>query len=78
MPIYYFNVYNDEVSMDPEGLELADVDTARAFALKAARSLGADSVLHGHLIGSHRVEIVDENQKPVGSIRFDEAVEIKP
>ena len=78
MPIYYFNVYNDVVSMDREGAELADVPAARAFAVKAARSLAADSVLHGHLVGSHRIDIVNEDQEPVDSVRFNEAVEIKP
>ena len=78
MPRYYFNVYNDDVTMDPEGTELADEQAARAYAVQAIRSLAADTVLHGHLTAHHRVEIVDENREPVASVRFDEGIAIRP
>ena len=76
MPLYYFNIYNDDVTLDEEGAELADEHAARAYAVKAVRELAAETVLHGHLIGHHRVEYVDAGQKPLGKVRFDEAVEI--
>ena len=78
MPHYYFNIYNDDVTMDPEGADLADDHAARAYAVKEVRCLAAETVLHGHLIGHHRIEVVDENQKLVDTVRFDEGVEIKP
>ena len=78
MPHYYFNVYNDDITLDPEGAELADRHAARAYAVKAVRALAAETALHGHLIGHHRVEIVDEEQNLVDTVRFDEGVEIKP
>jgi hypothetical protein len=78
MPLYYFNVYNDDTTLDDEGAQLADDHAARAYAVKAARSLAADTVLRGHLVGHHRVEFVDAHQNPVGEVRFDEAVQIKP
>jgi hypothetical protein len=77
MPRYYFNIYNDDVTMDPEGTELADDEAARAFAVLQIRSLAADTVLHGHITGSHWLEIVDEDRKPVAKVRFDEAVTMK-
>ena len=77
MPLYYFNVYNDDVTLDPEGAELADPHAARAFAVKAARGLAAEPVLHGHLTGSDRIEIVDDHQKLVDTVRFSDAVEIR-
>jgi len=64
--------------MVDEGAELADADAARAYAVKAARALAADTVLHGHLTGSHRIDFEDSDRNPVGSVRFDEAVQIKP
>lgn len=76
MPRYYFNVYNDDTTLDYQGAELADEHAARAYAVKAARSLAADTVQHGHLVGHHRVEFVDEDQNPLGEVRFDEAVDI--
>jgi hypothetical protein len=78
MPLYYFNVYNDDITLDYEGADLADAHAARAYAVKAARSLAADTALHGHLVGHHRIEIVDQDQAPVAIVRFDEAVDIRP
>jgi hypothetical protein len=77
MPLYYFNLFNDEVTMDDEGLELADAGAARAHAVKEARAMAADTVRHGHLTASHHIDFVDEDRNPVGSVRFDEAVEIR-
>ena len=78
MPLYYFNIYNDDVTLDEEGANLADEHAARAYAVKAARSLAAETVMHGHLVGQHRVEIVDAKQNPIAEVRFDEAVDIRP
>lgn len=77
MPQFYFNVYNDVVTLDDEGAELADAHAARAYAVKEARALAADTVLRGHLARHHRIEIVDGAQKLVDTVRFDEAVEIR-
>ena len=76
MPRYYFNIYNDDVTLDEEGVELADDHAARAFTVKAVRDLAAETTRHGHLIGHHCVEYVDAEQKVLGKVRFDEAVEI--
>jgi imidazolonepropionase-like amidohydrolase len=78
MPRYYFNIYDDDTTLDEEGAELADEHAARAYAVQAARGLGAETAMHGHLIGHHRIEYVDKDQNPVGEVRFDEAVEIRP
>jgi hypothetical protein len=78
MPLYYFNIFDDIVTTDDEGSELADAKAAREHAVKAARSLAADSVLHGRLNAHHHIDIVDENEDPIGTIRFDEAVELLP
>ncbi len=77
MPLYYFQVFNDDVTLDDEGAELADDEAALAHGVKEARALAAYSVQHGHLVGSHRIDIVDADRRPVGSVRFDEAVNIK-
>ena len=77
MPLYFFQVFDDAVTLDDEGAELADDDAAKAHAVKGARALAADSVLHGHLVRSHRIDIVDADRKAVGSVRFDEAVDLR-
>lgn len=73
---YFFNVYNDDITLDPEGAELADDTAARAQAVIEARALAADTVGRGHFVGSHYIEIVDADRNPIGSVRFDEAVAI--
>lgn len=78
MPLYYFNIYNDDVTLDEEGADLADEHAARAYAVKAVRELAAETALHGHLVGHHRVEYVDAGQNVLGEVRFDEAVKISP
>lgn len=78
MPLYYFNIYNGDVTLDEEGSELADEHAARAYAVKAVRELAAETALHGHLVGHHRVEYVDAAQNLLGEVRFDEAVKISP
>jgi len=78
VPRYFFNLFNDAVALDDEGVELADNDAARAHALKEARTMAAYSVSMGHLTASHRIDFVDEKRNHVGTVRFDEAVEIRP
>lgn len=78
MPVYYFNLFNDEVTLDETGVELSSEEDARAHAIQEARAMAASAVLEGRLTGSHRIEYVDESRRSVGAVRFDEAVEIRP
>lgn len=77
MPIYYFSVFNDDVTEDFEGAELADDAAAQAYAIAAARSLAAETVRHGHLDPGHRVDILNAAREPVGTVTFGEAVDIR-
>jgi hypothetical protein len=78
VPLYFFNIYNDDITLDDEGAEQVDDHAARAYAVKAARALAAQTVLLGHLVAHHYIEIVDRDRNPVGTVRFDEAVDIRP
>jgi hypothetical protein len=78
VPLYYFNLINDVTVIDNEGVELADATAARAHALIEARHMAADTVSRGHFTGSHRIDFVDAEREPVGTVRFDEAVEVRP
>lgn len=78
VPRFYFNVYNDDVTMDDEGIELPDAHAARDRALEEARNLAAHSVQQGHLVFHHRIEVLHEQRSPVASVRFDEAVQLRP
>lgn len=77
MARYYFNIYNDDVTLDEEGAELVDDHAARAYAIKAARSLAAETVSLGHLGLKHRLEIEDEAHTLVATVTFADAVDIR-
>ena len=77
MPLYFFNLYNDVVSIAEEGIDLEDVQAARQYAVKEARTMAAESVRQGHLTCSHYIQYLDEAGTEVGTVRFDEAVEIR-
>lgn len=76
MALYYFNIFNDEITMDAEGIELDGDEAAMARAVVEARIMAAESVRSGHLVGSHHIEVLDEAHRRVGAVRFDEAVAI--
>ena len=65
MPLYYFHVYNTDVTMDREGQELADDAAARVVALGAARELMCEEVRHGTLSLSHWIEVENEQNQPL-------------
>lgn len=77
MPLYYFNIHNDDVTFDDEGAELADEQAAHAHAIKAARSLAAETVMKGHFTGHHHIDVQDRDHRLVTTVRFDEAVEVR-
>ena len=77
MPMFYFNVHDDDVTMDAEGTELASLQAAHAYAIMAARSLAAETVSKGHLVLNHRVEIQDADDRSVGTVTFGEAVDVR-
>lgn len=78
MPRYYFDIYNDLDTIDEDGSEFADLDAAIASAIRGARSIAADHVMHGRLTRHDRIEILDCDRKLLRTIRFDEAVTISP
>lgn len=79
MPRYFFHVFNDEQTVDEEGVELADQEAAMALAASEARNLAAESVkIHSHLILRHRIEVADAEGRTIGQVRFGDAIRIEP
>jgi hypothetical protein len=77
MARYFFHLFNDEITHDEEGIELADDEAARGYAAREARNQASVSVLqHGHLVLSHRIEVVDAAGRAVATVRFGDVVEI--
>jgi hypothetical protein len=77
MPRYFFNLYDDCVLIDEEGAELPTVDAAWQRALHVAREMACQEVLEGKLTLSHRIEVEDEDRKPIVVIPFGDAVTVE-
>jgi hypothetical protein len=77
MPRFYFNLRNDLVVDDEEGLELPDLAAAREYALFNARSIAAENVHKGKLNLSHRIEIADEDNQVLATVSFADAVKVE-
>lgn len=78
MPLFFFDIYNDLVTEDEDGMEFTDRDAAMHRARAEAQNLAAESIReHGHLILDHRIVLRDESGDRVGEVRFEEVVEIK-
>ncbi|MDX3901088.1 MAG: hypothetical protein QHC40_11365 [Sphingobium sp.] len=74
---YFFHIYNDDITLDDEGVELPDLNAARQRALREARLLAAESVVeHGHLILHHRIDIAMADET-VATVRFGDAIQVQ-
>lgn len=61
MPRFFFHIRDGQnLTEDPDGSELSDLDAARVEALHGARQLVAETVRAGELIGRQSFEIRDE------------------
>lgn len=77
MPRFRFNIYNDAVTMDEDGIELPDAQAADRVALESARALASESAREGHLVLSHRIEILDDHDRIIHVVRFGDAVQVR-
>ena len=77
MPRFYFHLHNDVEARDEEGQELADVESARAEALRGARELLAEAVRSGRVDLSHWIEVEDEAGERILTLRFGDSVDFE-
>ena len=77
MPRFFFNVYDDVVAIDHEGMELPNLEAARLSALQGARELIAEQVKHGYIVQTHWIDVVDEGGNTVLTLSFRECVTIR-
>ncbi len=69
MARYYFNINDGTDLPDVEGLEIADLNRARAEAIRAAGEMIRD--LPGKFDGQEWVmEVTDQSKRPVFTLRF--------
>ena len=78
MPRFFFHLHNDVDAPDPDGVELRNLEEARAVALHNARFSAGESVKDmGHIVGDHRIDIEDENGTVLDTVYFRDAVKIE-
>ena len=77
MPRYFFHLYNDVIAMDDEGVDLPDLEAARANGIKEAREMMVETVSEGRINLSHRIDIADESGAVIDSVIFAEAVAVE-
>ena len=73
---FFFHRYNDVITMDDEGIELADRGAALRRARDEALTMAAESVRTGHLNLSHFIEVMDEGQSVIDRVSFSEVIAI--
>jgi hypothetical protein len=76
MSRYFFHHYDGSICVDDEGTELASLDAARAFALRAIRDTAGHQLFDGTLHLTQRIEIAERSGEVVGIVRFSDAVTI--
>ncbi|MBV9930617.1 MAG: hypothetical protein JO013_06710 [Alphaproteobacteria bacterium] len=78
MPLYFLDVYNRTgCSRDEEGMDLADLDAARAQAVEGIRSILQDEVAHGAIDFEGRVEVLDAERRLLLTVGYREAVALR-
>ena len=77
MPRYFFDVYDDIIADDEEGIELPNLEAARLQALKGARDLAMEQVRHGYIVLSHWIDVLDDQGEKVLRVSFRDAVDIR-
>lgn len=74
---YFFHVYSDTIALDEEGQELESLSIAREAAVRAARQCAADEITErGQVSVRHRIEVEDENGRPLFTLPFSAAFRI--
>lgn len=77
MPRYHFNIRNGfGFAADEEGQELTSDKEARVLAIRGARSLMSAEVMEGVLDLDGQIEVTDDRNDEVMTVRFRDAVRV--
>jgi hypothetical protein len=75
MPRYYLHLRNDLDVPDEEGVELPDLDAARAQAAANARfTLAQTAMDEGKINFAHRIDIEDDDRRILDTVWFRDVV----
>ena len=77
MPHYHLHLQNAHVdASDDEGMDLADLATARARAIEGIRGFLGHEVAQGQMDLRGHIDIADDAGHILMTVRFDEAVRV--
>ena len=74
---YFFHVYDAIEARDEEGVELPDAAAAKEEAIRGARALACEQVMHGQLNLAHRIVVEDEGGDTVAVVGFADAIAVQ-
>ena len=78
MPRFYFHLINDMDVPDFEGMELPNLEAARAQAIEQARGMiGEMAKTEARIVLDHRIDIEDEDGRVLDSIVFRDIILIE-
>lgn len=78
VPRFHFHLHNDLDVPDEEGVELPDLEAARAYAVRCARVTFAEMAKdEGRVVLHHSIDIEDERGRVVNTVHFRDAVKVE-
>jgi hypothetical protein len=77
MPVYYLNIReHEQIAADQEGIDLPDLEAAKAEAQASAREILADALKSNTKVDGKVIEIADETGTIVGSVTLRDMLPI--
>jgi hypothetical protein len=78
MPRYFFDLHNDVDAIDREGVELPDLEAAKAHALDEARTMiQASTEDTGKIDLNHHIDVRDDSGAVVHVVNFEDAITVR-
>jgi hypothetical protein len=78
MATFFFHIRGGGIEAeDYIGMDLPGLEAARDEAVRAARDIMMDEIQAGRLSLRRRIDVEDEDQRPVFSLPFGEAIELE-
>jgi hypothetical protein len=76
MPHFFFHVRDrDDLTKDVEGVDLPDLEAARAEARASARDMLAERIDSDGTLGNQQFEICDDAGQLLATVPFGDAIE---
>lgn len=75
---YFYHLHNDLDVPDPEGVECASLDEAKAYAAKQVQILLGEMLKEeGRISLQHRIDIEDEHGNVLATVPFKDVVTVE-